>query len=106
MGSDELWQPMQKAGLVAGLSTESKTEEIEGDPKVRAALAKVPGMKALRLDTLSRRDIVLGSIGAIDQARMVKDGESSVVELTGPRFAVLRQVSTSASSTDRCSTRP
>lgn len=55
---------------------------IQSDPQVRAALEKVPGMKALKLDTLSKRDIQLGAVSAIEQAQMLKNGESTVEELT------------------------
>ena len=52
------------------------------------ALKKVPGMKALKLETLSTQDIQLGAMGAIEQARMLKDGTVSVEEMT--RSAIRR----------------
>jgi amidase len=56
--------------------------ELKSDPKVRAALGKVPGMNALKLETLTKRDIQFGAMGAIEQARMLKSGETSVEEMT------------------------
>lgn len=60
----------------------------KNDPKVRAALNRVPGMNALKLEKLTQRDIVFGAMGAIEQARMLKDGEISVEEMT--RSAIRR----------------
>ena len=65
--------------------------QFKADPAPQArekALEKVPGMKALKLETLSTQDIQLGATGAIEQARMLKDGEISVEEMT--RSAIRR----------------
>lgn len=74
--------------VMAAAAKAAKIAELKSDPKVRAALEKVPGMKSLRLETLTRRDLEFGAIGAIEQARMIKDGESSVEEVT--RSAIRR----------------
>lgn len=76
------------SNLAAERSASAKIAELKSDPKVRAALEKVPGMKALKLETLTKRDIQFGAIGAIEQARMLKDGETSVEEVT--RSAIRR----------------
>ena len=61
---------------------------LESDPTVRGALERVPGMKSLKLALLSKRDIELGAMSAIEQAQMVKDGRISVEEMT--RSAIRR----------------
>ena len=78
---------LQDAAKTAASDT-NKSVELERDPKVRAALQKVPGMKALKLETLTSRDIEFGALSAIEQARMVRDGEASIEELA--RSAVHR----------------
>lgn len=60
----------------------------DSEAKTRAALQRVPGMKALRLETLSGRDIQFGAMSATEQAQMIKEGKISVEELT--RSAIRR----------------
>lgn len=51
------------------------------DPLVQEALRKVPGMKSLRLETLSPKAIALGAVSATETARMLKAGEITAVEV-------------------------
>lgn len=51
------------------------------DPAVQAALARVPGMKALRLEALSPRAIALGALSATETAQLIKDRKISVTEV-------------------------
>jgi amidase len=51
------------------------------DPDVQAALARVPGMKALRLEALSPRAIALGALSATETVRQLREGSLTAVEV-------------------------
>lgn len=63
-------------------STANKLARLKSDPAVQGALEKVPGMKALKLEQLTKRDIQFGAIGAVELAGLLKSGEVSVEEVT------------------------
>ncbi|MBL8952826.1 MAG: hypothetical protein JNK82_18740 [Myxococcaceae bacterium] len=52
-----------------------------GDARVKAALDQVPGMRALRLETLSPRAIELGALSATETVRRLRAGELTAVEV-------------------------
>ncbi len=51
------------------------------DPGVQAALARVPGMKALKLEMLTPRSIALGALSGTETAQLIKDKKVSVTEV-------------------------
>lgn len=69
---------LAKAKLAAPIDLR---RQIMADPRVQAALARVPGMRALKLEQLSPRTIELGALGATETAKLLKSGKLTATEV-------------------------
>ncbi len=83
-GSQVALASAQEAAAAARTAAEiaqAHRTELMQDPEVRAALKQVPGMKSLKLEKLTAKDIKIGALDGAETVKALREGKYTCVEV-------------------------